>query len=529
MDTTRDQHSPIGPRPRQPEPDELEPDPCACLTRPCSCEEPWDTEDPEPDEDREPEDAAEEGSGPPCAPGSELAEWFGGALSARAQQCEAAGAPAPSHPPTPRAQPAGPPSPRPEPIGVESLAPPGRLILIVGRPGSRKSTLALEAVTAYVTGTLALGLYRVIGSGAILLVIGRGDNRAGVERWLASLPQEAQRRIVLAPEDTHIHTAAGQGVIRDLCAKHGVGLIIVDSLASCALGVPENDADSMAPVMAFLAGLDPTVLLVHHRRKGSREREDPLDSIRGSGAIAAAADVVLLLRAHGRESCSTVHPVAKRVDPATLAGPFLAQRQPDGRLRRLSDYDPEGEDDDRLLRLLAEHEGATPAALAKASGTYTLPEMRARLERVGEQGRAVREGYRWYTTVGRERAKARAEAEAGDLEARAAPIADLVASYPDHVELLRAIHSAGPTRKSVGKALGVSASTVSRRLKELSKLLEEHGLDALVETARGNSGGCKLNPLGRAVVARLDVIEAEAAARFEEAAKELRLDEGQRG
>jgi replicative DNA helicase len=90
-----------------------------------------------------------------------------------------------------------------------------------------------------------------------------------------------------------------QGRIRALVRAHAPALVVFDPLARYMLG-NENLAQDMGKVVAFLDGLiqefGVTVLLVHHT--GKPGRDDPREGgqrLRGSSALFAAADSVLML------------------------------------------------------------------------------------------------------------------------------------------------------------------------------------------------------------------------------------------
>src|SRR5439155_17182506 len=74
-------------------------------------------------------------------------------------------------------------------------------------------------------------------------------------------------------------------------------LIIIDTLARCLVGGDENSAKDMGIAIAALdrlrAELGCSVLVVHHTGHANEERE------RGSSALRAAVDTLLVLRAAG--------------------------------------------------------------------------------------------------------------------------------------------------------------------------------------------------------------------------------------
>lgn len=485
MDTDRDRHSPIAPK--QPESDELEPEPCwDCLTRPCRCEGP--------DEEREREAAQ--------AP-RDLAAWYD--LAPR----RTAAAPASEAQPSPSALIAPPPAPaEPRGLDVEGLAPAGKVIVIGGRGRAGKSYLWRSLVTA---DGLALGRYGVRGRGPVVLVVGQSDGYEDVRRWIATLSDPD--RYILAPAGTRINTPEGQAAIRSLVERHSAACLVVDSARSCSSGDEDSSRDTSA-VMEYLASLRVTVLLVHHARKGRREGEDPLDILRGSGAWGDGADVVLLVRRHGRENCSTVHPIAKRVPPESLARPYIMERQPEWLAHWVEDYDPEGARRQRLLRLVERLGTVTVDSLVRESGRYYRPdEAREILEALAEEGLLVEAepGYAWTTPTGQERTQAQARED----EARAGPIAEWLLGCPESAELVLALAPAHAyrTREDVGRSLDVSAETMSRRLDELVEALQQAPEPIrgaiLIETRRGAGGGIRLTALGRAAAQALRALRAQ--------------------
>ena len=92
------------------------------------------------------------------------------------------------------------------------------------------------------------------------------------------------------------------GALADLRRRHGVDLIAIDPLAAFLPGGSENDATAVLRMIASLqrlTELGAAVLLLHHPAKGKRPEGQ---SARGSGALAAAVDVLVeITRLPGHE------------------------------------------------------------------------------------------------------------------------------------------------------------------------------------------------------------------------------------
>lgn len=79
-------------------------------------------------------------------------------------------------------------------------------------------------------------------------------------------------------------------------------MVIIDPLR-CFIDADENDNAVMVKIIYGLKRVaeetNSFILTIHHTRKVSELISDPLDELRGSSAITAAADIVFLLKGDG--------------------------------------------------------------------------------------------------------------------------------------------------------------------------------------------------------------------------------------
>ncbi len=170
--------------------------------------------------------------------------------------------------------------------------PSGGLAILGAREKSGKSTLVFSLVRALLQGADFLNQPTRQVECVLYLT---EEAPASLQEKLYRLGLELDERLLLAPRGSRA------GTWWDLCAQtkalvkeRGVGLVVVDTLGYWAAlrAEAENDAGAaqaaMAPLLE-LAGDGVAVLVLHHLRKDGAE-------LRGSTAIAAAADVILTLR-----------------------------------------------------------------------------------------------------------------------------------------------------------------------------------------------------------------------------------------
>ena len=183
---------------------------------------------------------------------------------------------------------------------VRGLIPKGGLVVLAAKPKDGKSTLVCAMLAALERGEPFLGL-ETARCQALLLTEERSRTLAEKrQRWRIE-PMVLMRHEI---GDTEWSNVVAEAV--RCCHEKGLGLLVVDTLAEWGqlFGDAENSAgavlDLMRPLQdAAASGL--TVIVVHHLRKGSAEDGD---SLRGSGAIRGAVDVIVRLSKPKAQSLS---------------------------------------------------------------------------------------------------------------------------------------------------------------------------------------------------------------------------------
>lgn len=181
---------------------------------------------------------------------------------------------------------------------VAGAIPARSLVTLYGQSATGKSFVALDLAFCVATGRPWLGRFAVKTPGPVVYVIAEGDGRFRdrVRAWRLAhgITDCADVHFVR----TSVQLADGGEVDELLSAIIARGikpvLVIIDTLARCAVGIQENDAADMGRVVAGLDRIckatDATVLSVHHAGKTRGDEE------RGSGALRAAVDTSILLR-----------------------------------------------------------------------------------------------------------------------------------------------------------------------------------------------------------------------------------------
>lgn len=216
----------------------------------------------------------------------------------------------------------------------------GGVTLLAGLPKVGKSTLACALVEAVRSGAPQFLGRRVVGSPVVVLT------EESAFTLLDKLPASDEVR-VLVRENAYPLPAWPELVAAavDECKRIRAHLLVVDSLAFWAQfgAEAENDAGSAARAFAPLheaAGAGLAVLLPVHQRKSGGEGGT---AIRGSGAIAASADMLLELeRVEGSPRHRQLLSIGRWPSPPLL----------------LIDYDPR----EGSWRVVGEGEGREDAA-----------------------------------------------------------------------------------------------------------------------------------------------------------------------
>lgn len=195
---------------------------------------------------------------------------------------------------------------RPDPWLVDGLLPLRGLAVLAGAPSTGKSLIALDVVMRAAHGLQFFG--RDTRHSSTIYCMGEGRFGARVRAWRQAQPGARFVNGAFVdlvdgvPDLTHpTGVAELRFMIEDAARRHGhgVGLVVIDTLAIATPGADENDAGAIGAVVGALLALsrefDLLVLVLHHVRKGQPGTpRGGSDAVRGSGALVGAADVVLV-------------------------------------------------------------------------------------------------------------------------------------------------------------------------------------------------------------------------------------------
>lgn len=186
----------------------------------------------------------------------------------------------------------------------------GTVSMLVAQPAAGKSFLAVDWACCYATGkdwqgrmvdpSLTFPNDRPVEDASALYIAAEGARglKRRVDAWEQSWQHEVPAdRLVVLPEPVQLGNRQEVGSLcRDLAAE-ACGLVVIDTVARCSVGLEENDAGDMGRLVDAAyrirdaLGPDGTVLLVHHLGKAG--------TIRGSSALLGGVDQVLRLTRDG--------------------------------------------------------------------------------------------------------------------------------------------------------------------------------------------------------------------------------------
>jgi len=238
---------------------------------------------------------------------------------------------------------------------IDPLLRRGNLALIVAFGSSLKTWKMITAATAIATGERFLERFDCPNPGPILIV----DWESGSEELRRRLQADAKARGLSGPvrgvefitmPDLFFTSKDFEPELTKLA--EGRAAVLFDSLAAGSVEVEENDA-------RFAQGLQvcrrvgektgASMLALHHSRKDGGEDSDERQSVRGTGAIFAAADVVFSLRrprkAKDNEDAFVVRQTKARGGKRVAPFVIRVQDQPDGGVRTYAtDLEEDGDD-----------------------------------------------------------------------------------------------------------------------------------------------------------------------------------------
>ena len=177
--------------------------------------------------------------------------------------------------------------PEPVPWIVAPLVARGAVTLLAGPAGVGKSMLSLAIASAVARGADSFAGLPVTGGAVVLIDAENGERTLHERTHLVGLPVE-DVRLGLAEVFDLRRAEDLDALVGEL---EGTALLVLDSLATLAPGLKENDANEVSPVLDRLRHLARTtgagVLLLHHARKDG-------DTYRGGTALPASVDVTAI-------------------------------------------------------------------------------------------------------------------------------------------------------------------------------------------------------------------------------------------
>lgn len=175
---------------------------------------------------------------------------------------------------------------------IDRILPEVGLTILGGKPKVGKSWLALQIAGAVGSGDEVLG--RKAKQGRVLyFCIEDRKERIKSRGQLQEIPDHAE---VIFAESLEPLDGNGMAELETLCDQVKPVMVVIDTLAAAKSGkVDENAAGPMADLANGLQRMAHerrlALLLIAHHRKGLAD--SPIESLRGSSALAGAADMIL--------------------------------------------------------------------------------------------------------------------------------------------------------------------------------------------------------------------------------------------
>lgn len=215
------------------------------------------------------------------------------------------------------------------------------LVFLVGKSNVGKTFLYLDMVLNTVLGRPFMGKATTPTKTLIVLGEGLAGFGARIEAWCAANNAKVEdvKPWLSFTRGANLNNATSLGLLQESAERNDVGLIVFDTYAATSGVMSEDDAALNAATLNAAKTIKPgaTLLFAHHPRKSSEEGTNPV--LRGSGALAGAADVVLTLwddkdfksagPKHNWLALSTEHAHGgknRNARTETLRGLYLAQQ-----------------------------------------------------------------------------------------------------------------------------------------------------------------------------------------------------------
>lgn len=193
---------------------------------------------------------------------------------------------------------------------IDGVLDKGTVTMLAAQPGAGKSFLALDWACRYATGIPWQGraINRMMeyptgnhGPGKVLYIAAEGAR--GIKTRLATWEtawgtQVPEHQLRMLDHPVNLGNANEVAALVSVMEEQGpFGFVIIDTLARCAFGLEENNANEMGRVIQAAytirnaMGADGSVLLVHHLGKSG--------VVRGSSALLGGVDLMLTLANEG--------------------------------------------------------------------------------------------------------------------------------------------------------------------------------------------------------------------------------------
>ena len=176
---------------------------------------------------------------------------------------------------------------------VDHVIPADALTLLYGPSGAGKSHLGIDIASHVATDTWWNG--RKVLGGRVLYIVGESpagfSDRTHAWETHHGISVDNFHGVDWLPIPVNLYDPLQGGILRELVREREPVLVVVDTLARCAVGADENSARDMgrvieqADLIRRAAGC--AVVLIHHTGKSAE------NGARGSSAIRAAVDAEL--------------------------------------------------------------------------------------------------------------------------------------------------------------------------------------------------------------------------------------------
>lgn len=210
---------------------------------------------------------------------------------------------------------------------------------LCGSPKSSKTWLALDLALSVATKTAALGTYKVLRPGGVMLITAE-DTPAMVRSRLDGMARE--RGLLLDELPIHLvlrrslrlESKNDQDRLWATVASWRPKLLVLDPFVRLT-AIDENSSLEVSAVLAYLRKMqtehEVAILVVHHARKANSNGNAGGLALRGSGDFWAWSDTNLFLsRKQDRLQLAVEHRSAAAPDPVTIelccelpTGPYL--------------------------------------------------------------------------------------------------------------------------------------------------------------------------------------------------------------